>query len=99
MAPTLSRVSLGRTRLLFRVSMASRVTARIQRRVVGVRRGGRTRRVVTFRLVKTVRVNAPAAGRYRRKVTLPAGRYRVFVRAVTAAGVTSRPVTQNVRLR
>ena len=43
-------------------------------------------------------MNAPAAGRYRRKVTLPAGRYRVVVRAVTAAGGKSMPVTQNVRL-
>jgi tungstate transport system substrate-binding protein len=87
-APRLSDVVLGRRSLTLRISEPAKVKATIAKRVVRrVRRPGHVRRIVTFRTVRVVRVRATSAGRVtlRWARALPAGRYRVGVRATDAA--------------
>ena len=99
-APVVSGVVLRRKRLVLSVSTASTVTARIHRRVVRrVNRNGKVRRVARLKLVKTVTLQAGAAGEYRAKLSLRPGRYRVTVRAVGTTGLKSRAVTAKLRLK
>jgi hypothetical protein len=87
-APRLSRIVLGRRLVTVRVSEAAKLRATVSKRVVRhVRRNGRMRTVVTFRPARVVRVRATRAGlvTLRWSRALPAGSYRIGLRATDAA--------------
>ena len=99
-APASPRVTLGRKRLAFRVSEPGTVTAKIRRRVVRrVERGGRTRRVVRFRLVRTLAVRAATAGALPPEVKLPAGPLPRHRARRQRAGLKSAAVTRRCGLK
>ena len=87
-APALSRLTCGRRAVTVRVSEAATVKATVSKRIVKhVRRNGRTRTVVTFHPVRVAKVRATRAGlvTLRWSRALPAGTYRIGVRATDAA--------------
>ncbi len=99
-APALHKLSLGRTRLTVTMSESGTLKATIAKRTIHhVRRHGHLRRVVTYPVVRTVTVHVTKAGvvhlRWKRK--LPAGSYRIVLRATDAKGhVRRQPGTRRL---
>ncbi len=87
-APRLSRLTLGRRAVTVRVSEASKLKVTVSKRTVRhVRRHGHTRTIVTFHPVRVASGTASRAGlvTLRWSRALPAGSYRIGVRATDAA--------------
>jgi RTX calcium-binding nonapeptide repeat (4 copies) len=89
-APRLSRASIRRKRLRFRLSERARVVVRVER--LSARRRART-------VARLGLAGSPGLNSVRLGGRLPVGRYRLTLAATDGAGNRSRPLSLKVRLR
>lgn len=88
-APKLSKVKVAGKKLSFRVTQATTVTAKVQRRVVKRVKG---KRKVTWKTVRTIERDVRKAGTYKLNPKLGKGRFKITLRVVGATGRKGKTV-------